>query len=782
MSVWAVFAVLCAAVFAVFLGPLLITALALAVEDACFALFGKRRLPPSLAPRNHAASIVIPNWNGRDLLEKYLPSVVAATLEWHRDNEVIVVDNASSDGSVEFLRQHFPQVGVLAFEKNHGFGGGSNRGFQTAKNDIVVLLNNDMRVEPDFLAPLLEPFADAEVFSVSCQIFFSDPARRREETGLTETWWERGGLRASHRIDPKVATLYPCAYPGGGSSAFDRRKFLELGGFDELLRPFYYEDTDLGHMAWKRGWKLLYQPASVVFHEHRGTIGKRYSPAYIEGVLKKNVILYCWKNIHDWRMLLSHFGACFLSSCSVGLTGSAEGKYTFGGLWRACLQLPDAVGARWRARSLAAIDDREAFRRQKGGYYRDRFQVQGEPLPERMRVLFGAPYPIEPPVHGGAVFMHQTLKALAPQADVHVVGFLDGAEQAEAQERLTGICASASFLVRSHRPPPNPSTTVPHGIREFWDRDFEWMLHRTIYLERIDVVQLEYTVLSQYGGAFRHIPSFLFEHDIFFQSLWRGMRTAGIKPTGLLEYGRMLRYELKMVRVFNRVQVCSRENAEYLLGFVPEMKGRIDPDLRAAIDTSRYPFVTQGREEDTLLFVGSFRHGPNVEALGWFTAEVLPLILQARPEVMLAVVGAELPNSLRHLLEHPNVRMMGFVEDVREPLLKCKVFLCPVLSGSGVRVKLLEAFACGIPAVSTAIGAEGLATPDERICEIADTPDEFAGAVVRLLDNETYANELAARARLMVMQEKDSRVVTAKLAAMYRREAAQARTTARQLR
>ena len=72
-------------------------------------------------------------------------------------------------------------------------------------------------------------------------------------------------------------------FTGGGSSAFDRRKFLELGGFDHLYRPFYYEDTDLGFMAWKRGWKVLYEPGSIVFHEHRGTIGKKFSPESSRG-------------------------------------------------------------------------------------------------------------------------------------------------------------------------------------------------------------------------------------------------------------------------------------------------------------------------------------------------------------------------------------------------------------------------------------------------------------------------------------------------------------------
>jgi GT2 family glycosyltransferase len=198
---------------------------------------------------------------------------------------------------------------VIELPRNLGFGGGSNTGIEAAKNDIVVLLNSDMRVEPDFLQPLLDGFTDPLVFAVSCQIFFSDPNKKREETGLTQAWWDSGRLRVRHRDDSAIDDAYPCFYAGGGSSAYDRRKFLELGGFDRLLHPFYLEDTDLGYMAWKRGWKVLYQPRSVVFHEHRGTIGKTFSRAYIDSILKKNFVLFAWKNIHSWRKLLGHFAA-----------------------------------------------------------------------------------------------------------------------------------------------------------------------------------------------------------------------------------------------------------------------------------------------------------------------------------------------------------------------------------------------------------------------------------------------------------------------------------------
>ena len=757
---------------------LLLTAVALCLGDLLFWIFGKKRLPADQPPANHAASVVIPNWNGRDLLARYLPSVVLA-MSGHSDSEVIVVDNASVDGSAAYLAEHFPWVRVIELPENCGFGGGSNRGFQAAKNDIVVLLNSDMRVEPNFLPPLLLHFSDPHVFSVSCQIFFSDPGKRREETGLTQAWWEDGRLKVRHRLDDAISSVYPCFYPGGGSSAFDRRKFLELGGFDPLFEPFYYEDTDLGFMAWKRGWKVLYEPASAVFHEHRGTIGKKFTREFIQATLKKNAVLLAWKNVHNWRMLTSQLAACFSSSVGTMLFGEDPVRYSLAGVARAFLQLPKVLVARWHARAKAAVNDVEALRRPLGGYYRDRFQIPGEKIPEKLSVLFVAPYPVEPPIHGGAVFMKQTLEELAPLADVHLAGFVESSSQIDAQANLAPLCASMNFLVRQPLLRRNPATLLPHAVREFDDADLHWMLHRIMYVHKVDVLQLEYTMLGQYAGEYLHIPCMLFEHDVFFQSLSRGIRLeprAGIRYRYLLEYLRALHYETRLLSHMSRVQVCSEENADYLKRFVPTLGPIMDSDLRAGIRTAQYQFSLEGRFPNTMLFVGSFRHPPNLEALTWFVDQVLPRVVARAPDARLVVVGSDLPPALSSLSANPSIGLTGFVEDIREPLRDYAVFVCPIHSGSGIRVKLLEAFAAGIPVVSTTVGAEGLTRQPGVLCELGDTPEEFAAAILKLFADGNYSRQLAIRARQAVESTRDIRKMTAKLERVYRSEIMRLRT------
>lgn len=745
----------------------------LAFELACLWLtdllsFFTPKLPAAdrLVDRT-AVSVVIPTWNGRHHLEANLGSVAAA-LGDYPGSEIIVVDNGSSDGTAAFLKERHPEVRVLEHNKNLGFGGGSNSGLEAAANDVVVLLNNDMRVEKGFLAPLLEPFDDAKVFGVSAQILFSDPNKRREETGVTAGRWTQGRLALGHVLDDSIDRPFPIFYAGGGSTAYDRRKFLELGGFDELLRPFYMEDVDVSYLAWKRGWKVLYAGRSIVYHEHRGTIGKHFSQFDIQRIVHQNHLLFLWKNIHEPGRLIGHLLWTWLAMIACCLAGPGPMRPSARAFLAAASRTLGACRSRMRARRLAAVSDTEALRRPLGGYYRDRFAPM-ETSPRELNVLFVSPYSISPPIHGGAVFMHETVERLSKLCRLHLLCLVDEPEELASNVAFGERCASAKVVTRWGDHSHSRSVILPHAVQHFWHPEFEWNLHKEIYQKEIDVLQLEYTQLAIYAQDFRRIGRFLFEHDVYFQSVWRGIAgetSSTLRWKRIYEYLRALRFERRAIQRFDEVHLCTAANRRFLESYLSESPPLYE-GLRAGIDVERYRYVDSGRESNTLLFVGNFRHPPNQEALTWFVREVLPAILEKRRQTRLLVVGAQASQTFADSVSGPDVEFVGEVDDIREPLSRYSVFLAPILTGSGVRVKLLEAFAAGIPVVSTPLGAEGLTDTEAVIAALAEGAQSFAERVLHLLENPKDAQKMARAARLEVEANWDSATITRSLHEHY---------------
>lgn len=716
-----------------------------------------------------ACSIVIPNWNGRDLLERYLPSVIAAC-DFALGDEIIVVDNASNDGSTAWLQQHSEHVRALALSENRGFGGGSNAGIRAANNPVVVLLNTDMRVEPDFLAPLIEPFREPDVFAVSSQIRFTDPLKRREESGLTYAYLRAGTLELGHNTEETEPGTMPCFYPGGGSSAFHRQRLLELGGFDHLYRPFYLEDTDLGFEAWRRGWKVLYQPASIVYHEHRGTIGKHFTPHYIAAIVAKNRLLFQWKHLHSAGPLLSTSLRTIADLLArIGSPSKVDSRLSGGAFFRAVLQVPELVLRRFQSSRHARVSDTEALARHRLDIYFDRFQHRHS-IERKLRVLLVSPYPLFPPRHGGAVLITQTLQVLRHICDVHLVVVLEQDSEQEGHQARAGDFASMHLLVRGSSRQGGQFGFLPSAVREFDIPELHSLLPQLIYRNKIDVVQLEYTNMAQYAGTYGSIITALFEHDVYFQTISRRIFTKGASfgPRTVLEYLRALRFELTALQKVDYVQVCTPDNAQYLRQFLPLLDHRLDANLRAGIQVSAYTPATARRLPATLLFVGNFRHTPNREGLVWLLNEVMPLVAQQCPGIVLRVVGAN-PDCLNLPVALPPwLDMLGEVPAVQPHLETCTLFVCPVLTGSGVRVKLLEAYAAGIPVVSTSIGAEGLTCGTQALCEIADDARTFSRAILDLLSNQERAAELAAAARVFVETHWDVEANTMRMEKRYR--------------
>lgn len=243
-------------------------------------------------------SVIIPNFNGEDLLKKNLPQVIKSC----PDCEVIVVDDKSTDNSASLIKKKFKDVILIENAKNEGFAKSVNTGVRESKGDLVLLLNSDVSPREDFLDKAIKHFNNRHLFAVGLADF-SHENGKIVKRGRGGAIFKNGFVNHFMLPSIKGKTLWV----SGGSGLFDKEKFVALGGFDPIYAPFYWEDIDLSFRTWRAGFKCIFEPESKVDHFHeKGAIKKKYSEFYVKTVSYKNQFLFVWKNIDDYFLIAQH--------------------------------------------------------------------------------------------------------------------------------------------------------------------------------------------------------------------------------------------------------------------------------------------------------------------------------------------------------------------------------------------------------------------------------------------------------------------------------------------
>lgn len=238
--------------------------------------------------------------------------------------------------------------------------------------------------------------------------------------------------------------------------------------------------------------------------------------------------------------------------------------------------------------------------------------------------------------------------------------------------------------------------------------------------------------------------------------------------------------EQALLRTYTRVVAVSEVDAAQLESLVPGTQVNIVPngvDVRYFGEATPGPSGAHSRSHDTLVFTGTLGYPPNVDAMRFFVAEIWPLIRARRPATRFWIVGAAPSVEVQALAQHPGIEVYASVPDVRPYLADSAVAVVPLRSGSGTRLKILEALAAGRPVVSTTLGAEGLHLKPGRDLLLADTPAEFANAVVTLLERRGYAQEMAAHGQETVRHLYDWDLIGATFQRMLREIAARSTAT-----
>ena len=384
-----------------------------------------------------------------------------------------------------------------------------------------------------------------------------------------------------------------------------------------------------------------------------------------------------------------------------------------------------------------------------------------------------------PPDSGPKVKTWNVLKYLAQRHAVTLVSFVRG-DQSDDVRHLKQYC-QAVYTVPMQRSATRDARYIARsfltGQPFLMVRDnraaMRRLVDRVAAVQRFDVAHADQLNMGQYAervpGAFKVLDA----HNalwLLYKRLWETM-SLGLRKLLLGRDWRLLKaYEGRLVREFDAVLAVSHEDKAAL----QEAAGRpVDiAVIPIAIDTDEVTVIEREAEPRHILHVGTMYWPPNIDGVLWFAHEVYPLIRQKRPDVCFDIVGARPPQEIAALNgDRTGINVTGYVADLTPCLQRAALMVVPIRAGGGMRVKILNALAQGIPIVSTTLGCEGIAVTSGKDILIADAPSEFAAAVLNLLDDGNLANQIAARGRQTVIKKYDYRTVCRPLDDVYTRAA-----------
>ncbi|HTZ11654.1 MAG TPA: glycosyltransferase family 2 protein [Candidatus Margulisiibacteriota bacterium] len=303
--------------------------------------------------KSKTVNIIILNYNGEKLLQKYLPSVLEAAKKSDFTCQVTVVDNCSTDGSIRLLRDKFSQVGLFQAKENKVMCS-LNEYLALTEYDIVIFLNNDVKVDPDFVDHLVRHFADPDILFVAPKELDMYGKYRGNLNRLAFRFGILSSIPSRERLD---CVQYDATVGGG---AFDRARLLYLGGFDEIFLPGICEDFDVCYRGWKHGWKGLFEPKSFYYHEGSTTFDAKFGRSSRMALAHRNSFLFFWKNVTSRRMIFLHLILLPLFLCAAILRGR---WVIIKGFSQALARLPLALKRRGEVLGEFIFSDEEVRRR-----------------------------------------------------------------------------------------------------------------------------------------------------------------------------------------------------------------------------------------------------------------------------------------------------------------------------------------------------------------------------------------------------------------------------------
>ncbi|MGD2205414.1 MAG: glycosyltransferase [Anaerolineae bacterium] len=404
---------------------------------------------------------------------------------------------------------------------------------------------------------------------------------------------------------------------------------------------------------------------------------------------------------------------------------------------------------------------------------------------EGKRILVLTPQFPYPPHQGTTIRNYNLIVGLAVRHEVHLISFGQPADSRNTP--LGNLCQSVQVI----RPPQRTMrqrvqglflSRLPDMAQRLPSAQFQAVLETTLDQMKPDVLEVEGIELAQYlfqaashrGKATR--PLLVFDdHNAEYVLQQRAFETDARIPRrwigaaySFVQWQRLRRYERRACLTADCVVAVSETDAKALRRLAPGLEPAVVPNgVDMTFYTAKVRPLAEGPNEQDVVFTGKMDFRPNVDAVLWFTHEVLPLIRRESPKTRLWVVGKDPHPRLTSLAGDPAVALTGWVEDVRPYIAESGVYVIPLRIGGGTRLKVLEAMAMGQAIVSTALGCEGFDLAPDQELVIANAPAEFASAVLALLRDRERRERLGRAARRFAGSRYDWRIIVPKLERVY---------------
>jgi len=604
-------------------------------------------------------SIIIPAYNQFAYTFNCLESL-SVNLGSDLAYEIIIVNDASSDETLEQLATLVKGIKVLTNAENSGFIRSCNYGASQAKGQYLYFLNNDTRILENCLESLVKLIINnPQVGAVGSKLIYAN-GKQQEAGGIiwnSADGWNYGRLDSPE--EPEYNYVRPVDYCSGARLLVRADQCRQLGGFCQDFIPAYYEDTDLCFAIRELGYQVLYQPQSNVIHYEGITSGTDLSSG-----IKQYQVINQTKFREKWSKVLTKH-----------LDNDAN-------------NVPKAARRLQGNPTILVIDSYVPLYDRESGCVR---------LLNILKLLLNLGYSVIFFPDNG--YPEQPYTSVLQQMGIEVI--YGTPQRYNLEEKL---------------------------IKYLPLIDGVWLCRPELCDKYMDLIRLKTKAPIIYDTIDLHFLRLKRQKDYLDPSYQNTSWSWQTYQKLELNYANQA--EATVVVTEDEKQVLSSLGVKNVW-VIPNIHEEISLSEKVAFD-----------QRSGLVFIGSYNHPPNIDAVKWLCLEIMPLVWASRPDITVNLLGSNLKDEVKELA-NDKVIVTGYVPEVEPYFQKSRVFVAPLRFGAGMKGKIGQSLSLGLPTVTTKIGAEGMGLIDHQDVLIADTAEEFAQAVIELYDNMELWQKLA---------------------------------------